>query len=206
MLHVNPYTLQFRHGTFRLNPHESAQENLWRCISQACSLLIMKRMHKLIMNHDELEDLMSDFCFATYSSFIANKVMRHGFNKKYSFFQNVFSSAYSVLSNVLDQHFKRIGFKSSTVERIMAKTGITEMTIQPMPKYATPYERNKAKRDLAERCHPVARQGAERREAEEWENELAEIRYELFGDGYVPTPIKKLHDVEGNDVPGSASN
>lgn len=204
MLSVNPYTLQFHTGSFRLNPHETAKQNLWRCISQACSLLIAKRIHKLIIMHDELEELMSDFCFLTYSSFISNKVMRHGYNRRFSFFQNVFSSAYSVLNRALTKHFKRIEYKSSTAERIMFKTGITELTINPMPKYAAPYERKKSRRDLAERCRAVPRQGAERREAEEWENELAEIRYELFGDGYKPTPIKKkLHDVEGNDVTGS---
>lgn len=205
MLPVNPYTLQFHTGSFRLNPQETAQENLWRCISQACSLLLAKRMYKLIIMHDELEELMSDFCFDTYSSFISNKVMKHRYDRRWSFFQNVFSSAYSVLGHCLDKFFKRIKYKSSTVERIMFKTGITELTINPMPKYAAPYERKKARRDLAERCRTVPRQGAERREVEEWENELAEIRYELFGDGYVPTPIKKLHDVEGHDVPGSAS-
>lgn len=192
MPRVDPYALMYHPESFKLDPSQSATENLWRCCCQACSLILMKRMKRLQILRDEVNEIMSDFVTATYQAFMKNKIMNHGYDRNYTFFQNCFSAAWSVNARVFTKHFDRVKTRINSIDRILAITGADEITVRPMPRYVSNAERKKsAKDDLQRWRHPSQHKNAVRAREQDWEDSLAEVREELFGPGYTPTPIRR---------------
>lgn len=188
---VNPYALMYHVGSFKLDPNESATENLWRCCCQVCSLILMKRMKRMQILRDEVDEIMSDFVITTYQAFIRTKVMSHTYNRNFTFFQNVYSAAWSVNTRVFTRHFNNVKDRINSIDRIQALSGADEITVRPMPKYLRQGEQKEARADLEKWRHPSMRTNSVKCREQEWQDSLAEVREELFGPGYTPTPIKK---------------
>lgn len=120
---------------FRLDPTETAMENLWRA-SRVAVLYILSHMR--VQNKFEERDEIIDNCIlrgVTY--FLRDKIGCHTYNRDFSFFENVYSSCWSAIGNelrtyipkkrkllMLDSMSEGIGGSDFTLEYTLMDTGV----------------------------------------------------------------------------------
>lgn len=91
-------------GRFELDPNETAKENLWRAALNASGVIISrKRLH---LNEDEREELRMLVALRGVRHFMQHKIGLHKYNRKFPFYDNVYSSCWSSSPNVVDKFLR----------------------------------------------------------------------------------------------------
>lgn len=85
--------------TWKLDPNKTARENLWFVIDKFSEIKVNAN-RKLHLTHDERSELISEIRLCAYVNFMY-KLRRGKYNRNFSFFQNVYSSVWSVTGNCL---------------------------------------------------------------------------------------------------------
>jgi hypothetical protein len=90
---------------FQLNPKETAMENLFRAATQATLFLLKQHGFYGLVGYDR-KTLIDDCILHGVRHFIEFKVMKHTYNRKYPFMNNVMSSVWSVQGNIANKLVK----------------------------------------------------------------------------------------------------
>ena len=94
---------------FQLRADETAGENLWRAISVA-TLYLLKRRQFYGLVFETRQELIDTVMLDTYDHFIRNKVIDHGYDRRFPFINNVLSSCWSVAHKAADRIIKQMDF------------------------------------------------------------------------------------------------
>jgi hypothetical protein len=94
---------------FQLRSDETAQENLWRAIAVA-TLYLLKRRQFYGLVFETRQELIDTVMMDTYDHFIKNKVIAHGYDRRFPFINNVLSSCWSVAHKAADRIIKQMDF------------------------------------------------------------------------------------------------
>ena len=97
---------------FKLNPNETASENLWRCATAATAYIFSKS--KLTNTGSEYKELFDRVVMEGVAQFLEFKIKQHKYNRNYDFWTNVHSSCWSAYSNVLRLYIKGVRRKIVT--------------------------------------------------------------------------------------------
>ena len=122
---------------FKLRPELSARENLWEACEASCRYIL--RHKKLRLSTEEWQELLVTMTAATVENFLWHKVHLHKYDRRFDFFSNCYSCAWSVsgghriVDKFLDEIRERLNTTStslpvgcdedSTVESLLEDTG-----------------------------------------------------------------------------------
>lgn len=84
---------------FLLDPNKTARENLWAAADRATRVLLSRK--NLRLNRDEFQELHGRIMLRAVQHFMKHKVGLHKYNRKFPFFDNVFSSVWGVSPPVI---------------------------------------------------------------------------------------------------------
>lgn len=90
---------------FQLKQEETAMENLWRAATQATLFLLKQHRFYGLVGYDK-KTLIDECILHGVRHFIEYKVMKHAYNRKYPFMNNVMGSVWSVQGNIADKLIK----------------------------------------------------------------------------------------------------
>lgn len=90
---------------FQLKQEETAMENLWRAATQATLFLLKQHRFYGLVGYDK-KTLIDECILHGVRHFIEFKVMKHAYNRKYPFMNNVMSSVWSVQGNIANKLVK----------------------------------------------------------------------------------------------------
>jgi len=123
---------------FTLKPYLTAYENLWEAATSACTYILNGRHLQLL--YEERRELLLDMTVATVENFLYHKIFLKKYNRKYDFWSNVHSSAWSIAGGhrIIDKYLDNIKNKlnstslsmqighdpEDTVENLIADTGV----------------------------------------------------------------------------------
>ena len=93
-----------RKERFELNPNETAKENLWRAAMNASGVILSRK--KLHLNDDEWEELRMLIALRGVRHFMEHKIGLHKYNRKFPFYDNVYSSCWGSSPMVVDKFLK----------------------------------------------------------------------------------------------------
>lgn len=135
---------------FKLNPNETAAENLWRACSMATEVILRKKPIYRSLDGETLRELRENIKMKTYENFIYHKVMLHKYTKvaangkPLDFFDNVLSACWSVSSHQVDLLCKEMNRRSATTKQ--SKLGENDFDFvsnaSAMPKYLATFNRS----------------------------------------------------------------
>lgn len=135
---------------FKLNPSESAVENLWRACSMATEVILRKKPIYRSLDGETLRELRENIELRTYENFLYHKVMLHKYTKvaangkPLDFFDNVLSACWSVSSHQVDLLCKEMNRRSATTKQ--SKLGENDFDFvsnaSAMPKYLATFNRS----------------------------------------------------------------
>ena len=97
---------------FKLDPNETAQENLWRCATAATAYIFAKS--KLTNTGVEYREMFDRVVMDGVAQFLEFKIKQHKYNRDYDFWHNVHSSCWSAYSNVLRLYINGVRHKIVT--------------------------------------------------------------------------------------------
>lgn len=122
---------------FTLKPYLTAYENLWEAATSACTYILNGRHLQLL--YEERRELLLDMTVATVENFLYHKIFLKKYDRRFDFWQNVFSCAYSISGGhrIIDKFLNNIKNKlnstsmsmqigydpEDTVENLIADTG-----------------------------------------------------------------------------------
>ena len=89
---------------FELAPNESARENLWRAAMNASGVILSRK--KLHLNEDEWEELRMLIALRGVRHIMEHKIGLHKYNRKFPFYDNVYSSCWGSSPMVVDKFLK----------------------------------------------------------------------------------------------------
>lgn len=75
---------------FRLDPNETALENLWRA-AKVATVTLLRRYHIRSFIDDKYIDLFDELTMQTVVSFMYLKIRNKGYDHRFSFYENVYS-------------------------------------------------------------------------------------------------------------------
>jgi len=123
---------------FTLKPYLTARENLWEAATSACTYILNGRHLQLL--YEERRELLLDMTVATIENFLYHKIFLKKYDRKYDFWSNVHSSAWSIAGGhrIIDKYLNNIKNKlnstslsmqigndpEDTVENLIADTGV----------------------------------------------------------------------------------
>ena len=126
---------------WQLDPSKSAHDNLWGCIHVNVFAFKNRAARRgLRLTYDEWADIIQDVSISTYARFIY-RLRRGKYNRKQSFFINVWSCMYMVFHQIVKKYlrdtkgeFKKIVWPNfSTVVRntgvVLAMCAVTAVVI-----------------------------------------------------------------------------
>ena len=87
-----------------IDPNKTAMENLWDAAKTAAAFLLHRI--KLKCTQEEWHDIHEEMVLKGVRNFLDNKVMRHTYDRRFCFFQNVLSSVWSVSSGCLYRNIR----------------------------------------------------------------------------------------------------
>lgn len=110
---------------FELDPHESARENLWRAAINAAGVILSKK--KLNLTDEEWKDLRMNLVLRGVRHFMEHKIGMHEYNREFPFYNNVYSSIWSISYNVLNAFLKdnRAKISARSADKAMRQGGET---------------------------------------------------------------------------------
>lgn len=98
---------------WKIDPNMTAMENLYDACRVATSV-VLSRHSITIYKHEEFEELFEELLLAGMSHFMRIKIGQSTYNRKYTFFENVYSSVWACLSGTLYKWSRRIDRKIRT--------------------------------------------------------------------------------------------
>ena len=98
---------------FELDPHETARENLWRAATIAAGVVLSRKALKL--TGDEWRELHLLIVEKGVEHFMRHKIGLHKYNREQPFYNNVYSSCWSVSHNVTTKFLNELKRKISSV-------------------------------------------------------------------------------------------
>lgn len=98
---------------FELDPNETARENLWRAATIAAGVVLSRKALKL--TGDEWRELHLLIVEKGVEHFMRHKVGLHKYNRAQPFYNNVYSSCWSVSHNVTTKFLRELKRKISGV-------------------------------------------------------------------------------------------
>ena len=107
---------------FKLNPKETAAENLWRACTIATQVILKNSKIYKALDHETLQELRENIELKTYENFLYHKVMLHKYTRvaangqPLDFFDNVLSACWSVSSNQINMLCKEMNRRSATTK------------------------------------------------------------------------------------------
>lgn len=135
---------------FKLNPSETAAENLWRACTIATQVILKKKPIYRALDQETLRELRENIELRTYENFLYHKVMLHKYTKvaangkPLDFFDNVLSACWSVSSHQVDLLCKEMNRRSATTKQ--SKLGENDFDFvsnaSAMPKYLATFNRS----------------------------------------------------------------
>ena len=125
-----------------LDKNKSAQENLWNCIHVNVFAFKNRAVRRgLRLTYDEWEDIIQDASISTYSRFIS-KLRRGKYNRKHSFFLNVWSCMYMVFHNIVKKYLHDyVQTKTNSYDRLDVEKAQHLVNTERMPMYTATYKR-----------------------------------------------------------------
>jgi hypothetical protein len=75
---------------FRLDPNETALENLWRA-AKVATVTLLRKYHIRSFIDDKYIDLFDELTMQTVVSFMYLKIRNKGYDRRFSFYENVYS-------------------------------------------------------------------------------------------------------------------
>lgn len=96
---------------FRLNPNETASENLWRAVRTATADILRKSSVRIAQ--EDRDDVFDDISYAGYTEFV-QRVVEHSYDRSHSWFQNAYSSTKSHAGHIIDKYVKTANVRLST--------------------------------------------------------------------------------------------
>lgn len=75
---------------YKLDPTKSAIENLWDC-ARVAAVVLLRKYHIRSYIDDKYIDLFNELVMQTVVSFMFLKVRQHEYDRRHSFFENVYS-------------------------------------------------------------------------------------------------------------------
>ena len=108
---------------WKINPNMTAMENLYDACRVATSVVLSSH-HITIYKHEEFEELFEDLLLAGMSHFMRIKIGQSTYNRKYTFFENCYSSVWACLSGTLFKWTHRIDRKirTSSIDKCVVGT------------------------------------------------------------------------------------
>lgn len=98
---------------FRIDPNQSAMHNLWRAAFQA-SVHILRTHRFYGFYGQDRQDLIADVAIRGVVHFLSFKIRRHGYNRDFTFMDNVMSSVWSGHSPIAKQYIRDLDLRSRT--------------------------------------------------------------------------------------------
>lgn len=98
---------------WKIDPSKTAMENLYDACRVATSV-VLSRHSITIYKHEEFEELFEELLLAGMSHFLRIKIGQSTYNRKYTFFENCYSSVWACLSGTLFKWTHRIDRKIRT--------------------------------------------------------------------------------------------
>lgn len=141
---------------FKLNPNETAAENLWRACSMATDVILRKKPIYRSLDGETLYELRENIKMKTYENFLYHKVMLHKYTtvakngKPLDFFDNVLSCCWSISFNEIDRMCREMTRRSHTATSSSVGEFDSMMNSVFMPKYISRHELRQRKNALAE--------------------------------------------------------
>lgn len=86
---------------FLLDPKKTARENLWAAADRATRVLLSRK--NLRFTRDEFAELHGRIVLRAVEHFMKHKVGLHKYNRKFPFFDNVFSSVWGVSPGIIQK-------------------------------------------------------------------------------------------------------
>lgn len=102
-------------GRFALDPNQTAMENLSRAMRLAALLVLRKKFNTKGMDERTFYEVREEIELNGMVHFIAYKVKRHRYDRRFDFLTNVISSAWSVAGSVMYRAKRRIEKRYQTV-------------------------------------------------------------------------------------------
>lgn len=87
-----------------IDPNKSAMENTWDAAKTAAAFLL--RRIKLKCTKEEWHDIYDEMVLKGVRNFIDNKILRHTYDRRFCFFQNVLSSVWSVSNGCIYRNIR----------------------------------------------------------------------------------------------------
>ena len=84
---------------FLLDPKKTARENLWAAADRATRVLLSRK--NLRLNRDEFQELHGRIMLRAVEHFMKHKVGLQKYNRKFPFFDNVYSSVWGVSPDII---------------------------------------------------------------------------------------------------------
>ena len=108
---------------WKINPNMTAMENLYDACRVATSV-VLSRHSITIYKHEEFEELFEELLLAGMSHFMRIKIGQSTYNRKYTFFENCYSSVWACLSGTLFKWTHRIDRKirTSSIDKCVVGT------------------------------------------------------------------------------------
>ena len=132
-----------------IDPNKTAMENLWDAAKTAAACLLHRI--KLKCTQEEWHDIHEEMVLKGVRNFLDNKVMRHTYDRRFCFFQNVLSSVWAVSNgciyrNIRDNKRRITALSVETETHDFATIGDTIEDTGRHPLYYTEwfYQGNKA--------------------------------------------------------------
>ena len=98
---------------FELDPNETARENLWRAATIAAGVVLSRKTLRL--TGDEWRELHLLIVEKGVEHFMRHKIGLHKYNRAQPFYNNVYSSCWSVSHNVTTKFLRELKRKISAV-------------------------------------------------------------------------------------------
>ena len=184
---------------FRLNPNESAKENLWRCIDRCFQLLAAR--YKVHLPKDELDDLKQTVMLRAVDNFMRLKICAKKYNRKYDFFSNCYSSTWSVFTSRLNEFYenkKRMMEAVNLDDTIEENDGrsrkyseiIPAETLAALRTYNGTFNHHKSKDPTEVKCSGIRYERAVDAAYEDYKDECIEL-------GATPVKFERFREVNG---------
>lgn len=141
---------------FKLNPNETAAENLWRACSLAAVVILKKKPIYRALDGETKQEIRDNIMVKTYENFIYHKVMLHKYTKvakngkPLDFFDNVLSCCWSISYIEINRLCREMTRRSHTATSSSVGEFDSMMNSVSMPKYISRHELRQRKNALAE--------------------------------------------------------
>lgn len=106
-------------GRFALDPGQTAMQNLSRAMRLAALLVLRKKYNIKGLDESTFYEIREEIELNGMVHFIANKVKRHKYDRRFDFLANCISSAWCVASGVMYRAKRRIEKRYQTVSMQM---------------------------------------------------------------------------------------